>query len=251
MRNKSWIFPICAILAFLLCTCESPQKLNRNNPVDPGSPDFQSYSVPVLSVPSDGKVGTRYAIHWNNVYAEKYILDESKDQEFSNPTSYSVQDTIQSFTHTVFGERYYYRVRTNTGNKDSGWSNTLMIEVTGWTISGTVTGGDSVTVTLSGDAAETQTVNNGGKYSFMVAYGGNFTVTPIKTGYMFVPTNKSFMNITANQTQNFTATKQTFTLSGKITGADSVTVTLSGDSSATQTVNDGGTYSFNIAYGET
>jgi formylglycine-generating enzyme required for sulfatase activity len=119
------------------------------------------------------------------------------------------------------------------------------------TLSGTISGANGVTVTLTGDSSGTQLVNDGGTYSFTVAHGGIYSVTPTKTGYSFAPSGKTFTNVTVNQTQNFTASINTYTLSGFITGADGVTVTLSGSSSGSQVVNSGGTYSFTVEHGST
>ena len=64
-----------------------------------------------------------------------------------------------------------------------------------YTISGTVTGADGVTVALSGDASATWTVNKSGEsYSFTVATGGTYTVTPSKSGYAFTPYDKTIKN---------------------------------------------------------
>lgn len=78
-----------------------------------------------------------------------------------------------------------------------------------YTISGTVNGADSVIVTLSGDTSGSWMVKkSGGVYLFTVADGGTYTVTPSKSGYVFTPDSKSFTNVTANQSQNFTAIEE-------------------------------------------
>lgn len=127
-------------------------------------------------------------------------------------------------------------------------SNTTGIGET-YTLSGIVTGTDGVTVTLSGKASDSQVVNDGGSYSFMVTEGENYTVTPTKAGYLFTPASKAFNNVTSDKTQNFTATQKTHTISGIITGANGVTVTLGGDASDSQVVNNGGSYSFTVIEG--
>ena len=84
-----------------------------------------------------------------------------------------------------------------------------------YTISGTISGADDVTVTLGGDTTGSQTVNDGGTYSFTVNHGGNYTVTPSKDGYTFTPASQTFDNVLADQTQDFTAF-QIITAEGKI-----------------------------------
>jgi formylglycine-generating enzyme required for sulfatase activity len=147
--------------------------------------------------------------------------------------------------------KYYYRVKGRNGEYEGKWSDTVMITVSPNTyiLSGAVTGADGVTVTLSGDATGSQTVKSGEKYSFSVIEGGNYTVAPTKTGYVFAPASKTFSSVSANGSQSFTAAKQIFTLSGKVTGANGVTVTLSGDATASQLVNNRESYSFTVQYG--
>ncbi len=76
-----------------------------------------------------------------------------------------------------------------------------------YTISGTVTGADGVTVELSGDDSGSLVVNDGGSYSFTVGHGGSYSVTPSKDGYTFSPTSQTFNNMTSDQTQDFTASQ--------------------------------------------
>ncbi|MFC1552288.1 hypothetical protein ACFL6P_06940 [Candidatus Latescibacterota bacterium] len=115
-----------------------------------------------------------------------------------------------------------------------------------YTISGTVSGADGITVNLSGDATGSQVVNDGGSYSFTVTANGNYTVTPSKTGYTFTPASQAFNNVSSDQTQNFTTVQKTYTISGTVSGTDGITVNLSGDATGSQVVNDGGSYSFTV-----
>jgi hypothetical protein len=112
-----------------------------------------------------------------------------------------------------------------------------------------------VTITLSGSQSATVTTDASGTYSFTVAGGGNYTVTPSLANYTFVPSVANFTNLSANQTADFTATRNTFTISGQVTenGAAlaGVTITLSGTQSATVTTDASGNYSFTIAGGGT
>jgi hypothetical protein len=79
------------------------------------------------------------------------------------------------------------------------------------TISGQVTlsgnGLSGVTMTLSASQSEpvTTTTDGSGNYSLSVLAGGNYFLTPSLNGDSFNPPNQPFHNVTANQTQNFTA----------------------------------------------
>ena len=48
-------------------------------------------------------------------------------------------------------------------------------------------------------------VNDGGSYSFTVVEGGNYAVTPTKTGITFTPEYKIFNDLSMDVTQNFDA----------------------------------------------
>ena len=82
------------------------------------------------------------------------------------------------------------------------------------TISGQITnngvGLAGVTVTLSGSQAGLRTTDSNGNYSFELAAGGNYTVTPSILGFTFGPLNQTFNNLSAPQTANFAGTRQNF-----------------------------------------
>ena len=108
-----------------------------------------------------------------------------------------------------------------------------------------------VTVTRSGSQSASATTDSSGNYTFTEAAGGSYTVTPSLSGDTFSPASQTFNNLSANQTQNFTAsatTGGTFTISGQVTvsgsGVSGVTMTLSGSQSATATTDSSGNYTF-------
>jgi Bacterial Ig domain/Lysyl oxidase len=105
-------------------------------------------------------------------------------------------------------------------------------------------------VQLSGAASAFATADANGNYSFAGLGNGTYTVTPSKIGFNFSPTSQQVTISGLDQTvPTFTATAQTWTISGTITptssGAGS-NVTLSQGSTTITTVTAGanGTYSF-------
>jgi hypothetical protein len=123
-------------------------------------------------------------------------------------------------------------------------------------ISGTVkrpTGAamSGVTVTLSGGQAATTTTNSQGVYSFTnLPAGAAYTVAASKAGYDLAPASKSFNELGADQTADFSVTPSNITLAGRVTtdGAAlaGVNVSLSGAQTGTTTTDSNGNYSFNI-----
>lgn len=81
-----------------------------------------------------------------------------------------------------------------------------------FTISGQVTdngaGLAGVTVTLAGSQSGLRTTDSNGNYSFEVAGGGNYSVTPSLFPFSFSPLSPTFNNLSASQTANFIATHQ-------------------------------------------
>ncbi|MCD4819599.1 MAG: hypothetical protein K8S23_13000 [Candidatus Cloacimonetes bacterium] len=113
-----------------------------------------------------------------------------------------------------------------------------------YSISGTITGTSSVTVNLTGDATQTTTTDGSGNYSFSGLSAGTYSVTPLKVGYDFSPMWYTYY-LTSNQTgQDFTATLSTYTVTGNISGASSVPVYLTGDTSLNTITDASGNYSF-------
>jgi hypothetical protein len=121
-----------------------------------------------------------------------------------------------------------------------------------YSISGTispVTGGNGATVTLSGAASATTTANSSGDFTFTGLANGTYTITPSHAGYTFNPSSLSVTVSGANITTglNFTATAQTFDISGTISpaaGGSGATLTLSGAANATTTASSSGSYTF-------
>ena len=83
-----------------------------------------------------------------------------------------------------------------------------------YTVSGHITNNSDalggVTVTLSGSQQGIATADGNGLYSFTLAGGGNYTVTPSLLGFTFTPGGQTFNNLSGNQTADFAAARQNF-----------------------------------------
>ena len=81
-------------------------------------------------------------------------------------------------------------------------------------ISGQVTASGSpmsgVTVNLAGAQQNLTTSDVNGNYSFTVAGGANYSVTPSIIGFTFTPPTQTFNNLSSDQTANFAGTRQNF-----------------------------------------
>jgi hypothetical protein len=88
-----------------------------------------------------------------------------------------------------------------------------------------------------------------GAYTAGVDYAWSGTVTPMKAGYTFNPVSKTYSTITSNQTQDYTGTLQSFTISGTVTSSGSPLneVTMSG-LPGNPVTNASGAYSATVDY---
>ena len=96
----------------------------------------------------------------------------------------------------------------------------IITSVPSQSISGRVTTTESdpvAGVTLTGLPGEPVT-NANGEYAATVDYGFIGTATPWKTGYLFQPANRTYINVTSNQlNQDYQATPPNFAISGSVT----------------------------------
>ncbi len=146
------------------------------------------------------------------------------------------------------GTTYYYQVNSTDSKGNHGHSGNKF-NTAGFILSGTINpaaAGNGATVALSGAASAMSTADNSGNYNFAGLPNGSYMVTPKQTGYAFTPGNQSTTVNGANVSGvNFTATSQTFSISGTISpvaGGSGARVTVSGAASATTTANSSGAY---------
>ncbi len=144
----------------------------------------------------------------------------------------TVDKTVAALQVTALtpGDRYYFVVRTQT---NAHTSNTNIIESARSAeatavastdvvqITGTITAGGNPlpNVILSG-LTESPVTNASGVYVGAEAVGWSGTVTPTLAGYTFSPANRVYTNLISNQTaQDYTASINTYTISGTVTPA--------------------------------
>ena len=139
----------------------------------------------------------------------------SINSSMSGSTSTAQQDigsgtSLLPFSANIAGlaanTTYYFQAwASNSAGTSQG--STASFILTTFTISGTVTqsgsGLSGVTVTLSGSESGTVVTGASGAYSFALAQGGSYTVTPALNGCTFTPPSQSFSNLSGNQIASF------------------------------------------------
>ena len=147
------------------------------------------------------------------------------------------------------------------------WTSNFNAVASGYSVSGTIkkagAGLASVAVQLSGSASASANTDANGDYSFTgLAAGGNYTVTPSSSGYLFTPASISTASMSGNlPAQNFSAVIA-YVLSGTIRHngmpAPGVTVSITDGASmavyargtsATTTTDSNGYFSANVLPG--
>lgn len=122
----------------------------------------------------------------------------------------------------------------------------------GYSISGVVSGGTplGVTIKLTGAGTGSTTTDANGNYNFSAIPNGNYTVTPSRAGYFFSPANIAVTIGGANASgNNFTEAASTGVasgFSGTVAGAvaQNVTITLSGANAGSAVTDAGGNFGF-------
>ncbi len=174
---------------------------------------------------------------------DQMIVNDGESYSFTVEHGLSVAISASKPGYDFNGPHSLATVKSNISGKD------LQAIIKTYTISGTVNGTNGVLVSMSGGATNQSTVNDGSSYSFTVNHGSNVTITATKEGYEF-GNPIVFNNIESNKAGvNFAATLKTYTISGTVSGADGVLVSMSGGATSQSTVNDGGNYSFTVNHG--
>jgi N-acetylneuraminic acid mutarotase len=159
----------------------------------------------------------------------------------------------ESTTYTFSPPDLYFH--TLSQNYDSG---NFTARNVSYSIGGRLTdaGGNAIypaTVNLSGSKTASAGTDFYGNYYFTnLEAGGTYTLQPYKNQYNFTPPARTFTNLSAQQTADFTGTVTTYTVSGRVTAAPAaggaglagVSVTLSGTATFTSATDANGGYSF-------
>ena len=123
--------------------------------------------------------------------------------------SFTVTATKPQFTMAPTSQTFSNLNNNQTANFIATATNAPFYTINGQITNSSI-GLSGVTVTLSGSQLGIRTTDSNGNYSFTLAGGGDYTVTPAILGFTFTPPSQPFNNLSANQTANFAATRQNF-----------------------------------------
>jgi hypothetical protein len=163
----------------------------------------------VETLPTSGAVGAAVQILGTNLTGATSVTFNGTVAAFTVVSSTLITTTVPSGAST--GE---VQVTTPSGTLLSNVAFVVQTQAppSTVTISGQVTlsgaGLSGVTMTLTGSPsgpATTTTTDASGNYTFSVAAGGSYTLTPSLSGDIFTPANQTFSNLSANQAQDFIA----------------------------------------------
>jgi hypothetical protein len=178
--------------------------------------------------PVDGATGVNASsvtLKWQSYSsAQKYTYCVQTSDCTSGTDWTSTYDTSVTITNLSSNKTYYWQVRALTCGTcspktwvyaNSGDSWTFQTQTSKVAIVGNAGVAGAVINYVDG-SAKTVTASSTGAYSISVPYNWSGTITPTKAGYLFVPTNATFTNLTTSQTiQNFAASVA-YTISGNV-----------------------------------
>ncbi len=123
-----------------------------------------------------------------------------------------------------------------------------------WSISGTITDGtnpiQNVTVNITGDSTASTVTDASGNFTFpALDAGGTYTVTPYLNHHSFSPSERNYTDLSGDiTTADYTGTLHEWDISGTITDGtnpiQSVTINLTGDSTASTVTDSSGNFTF-------
>ena len=168
-------------------------------------------------------------------------LNTGLTQTTNSQGEYEFEDLtagIYTITPTLTG--YTFDPPTGTVTMPPGVSATQNFTRTTYQISGTIleNAQPASGVTLGLNTGQTTTTNASGGYTFKYLPAGDYTITPVQAGYIFLPENLSATLPPNSQAKNFVRT--TYQVSGKVQQANSlpyagVTLTLNtGETTSSQ-----------------
>ncbi len=197
-------------------------------------------------------------VQLSGLSSQATATDAAGNYSFTNLTqggNFTVTPSLTGYLFTPPSRAVNNLQADQTGLDFTGKLNTYT--VTGRVVDASATPLAGVNVHLSGSATLDVLTDAAGNYSFAgLPHGGNFTVTPSKTGYSFNPTSRTVNNLQGDQAGlDFIGTLLNYTLSGRVTdeGAQplvGINVRLSGSANADTTTDAAGNYSFaNLTHG--
>jgi Tol biopolymer transport system component len=203
----------------------------------------QDYTATAITYTISGNAGVAgVTLSYADGAAKTATADGSGDYLFT--VSYNWSGTVTpsktGYTFTPASKSYTNVLANQTAQN---YTATLIT----YTISGNA-GVGGATLSYTDGAAKTATADGSGDYLFTVSYNWSGTVTLSKTGYIFTPASKSYINVLANQTaQNYTATLITYTISGNAGVAGAALSYIDG-ATKTATADGSGNYSLLVPY---
>ena len=190
------------------------------------------YSTMLIGIDSDGGNGLDIDDD-GNVYVTGFTVSTNF------PTTNALQPTHAGGTSFSPKDAFVFKISN----------------IDGFDIVGQITdsGGNpipSVSVKITGTMNQSTWTNASGNYSFPnLALAGNYTITPFKPNYTFVPTSQTFNNLSGDQTANFTGSLAQVTINGRVkdangAGVSGVTMSLTGTQTGSVQTDTGGNYTF-------
>ena len=109
-----------------------------------------------------------------------------------------------------------------TSNRSADYTGTILT----YAISGYVRTSEGVAISgvTMGGLPGSPVTNSSGFYSASVSYGWSGTVTPTRTGYIFVPASSDYSNVTSNLSVDYTGRLRLYSISGYVLNSEGLAI---------------------------
>jgi hypothetical protein len=203
----------------------------------------ENYSLSVLTYFITGNAGIGGAVLSYTDTTAKTITADSLGN-YSIPVSYNWSGKI---TPVKEGYTFTPAVKSYISVTEDINAQNYSVELNKYTITGSA-GIAGASILYKEGTIKSVTADENGKYTVIVPYNWDGSLTPSKAGYMFIPGKLEYEKVTENKTeQNFTAKGIGYVISGNA-GTGGVTISYT-DTTARSAVSDSaGNYSAVVSY---
>jgi hypothetical protein len=200
---------------------------------------------------SDGQPATGVTVVLSGSQAGNTVTDNNGNYTINDlpaTGSYTVQPTKAHYLFDPFSARF----TTLPGNQTANFTAYLYYVISGRVVNSiSGLGIEGIRVNISGTQNGSITTDFNGDYSLApLIPGGNFLVTPDSPEYSFLPLNRTYNNLSGDQTEDFSGTGLYGNIRGRVVdqtgqGLYGVSVALTGPATSTGFTDTFGNFTFN------
>jgi hypothetical protein len=231
---------------------------NKNQNFNAMGNDVKNYTISGIITKSDGSPIEGVSVKINR--GDTTLLTNSSgffSVSVSAGGSYSITPLLEGYTFLPAPPVILANITTDRSRNFTGYPKVSTVSGKVYDYNG-ITKLSGVTVNCDNGTNIIKIVTDtSGSFSFNVRADSNYTITPVKTGFVFNPNNRSYSNPSESLTdQNFKAELNAYSvigyvfLNGTANGVKNAIITITGNPNVTTTTDAAGKYTFTALGGE-